>query len=312
MSESCVICDEQIGDNTRQFSLSDRRKGLVGQWRLSECGSCGVVAMRPIPTDEQLAKYYASYYSSTVKISFIPKTGNRYPNLRKWFHKISGDVDPRDFVTVPKGGRVLDYGCGYGGYLTDFHERGIDISGAEISVDVVDQCCKHGYDVHKVDDFSSIPFKDEEFDVVYLMQVFEHLKEPHIFLNELSRILKRGGVLYIAVPNADSFWRRKFGENWVSGWFTPFHLYHYNSKSLSTLAEQHGFEVVKNWSNTPVMWFRLNLKAFLYAKENRLDAQRSWLDNRVVGYVLMLVLRIIELPVRQRDCLVVKLRKMGE
>ena len=309
MNRSCLNCGKTLLDGARQWrTLRDRRKGLEGNWQLVECDNCGVISMAPMPTDEHLAAYYAAY-SEDDSVDLSPRRGSRYPKLRKLFHRISGDVDPRDFVHVPAGARVLDYGCGLAGYLCDFHDRGVAISGAEIAGNVVEACRRNGFDVHQVDDFSRIPFADAEFDVVYLMQVFEHLRDPHGFMQELARILKSGGMLYLAVPNSASIWRKIFGNNWVSGWFAPFHLFHYNRKALSALAMQHGFVVAESWSSTPESWFRLNLKAVLYPAENRLDRQKSWLDSAPIRYFLMLVLRIIELPFAERDCLVMKLKK---
>jgi SAM-dependent methyltransferase len=264
--------------------------------------------MLPLPTDEQLVSYYGAY-SQDDKVDLSQGVGSRHPKLRKLFHWLSGDVDPRDFVNVPAGARVLDYGCGHAGYLSDFHHRGVAISGAEIAEYAVEACRNHGYDVHKVDDFSHIPFDTCEFDIVYLMQVFEHLRDPHEFLQELARILKSGGMLYLAVPNAASIWRKVFSHNWVSGWFAPFHLFHYTCGTLEKLAGQHGFDLIDTWSRTPESWFRLNLKAILYPRENRLDWHRNWLDSRPVRYLLMLLLRTIELPFHEKDCLVIQLRK---
>jgi hypothetical protein len=111
------------------------------------------------------------------------------------------------------------------------------------------------------------------------------------------------------VPNINSVWRKVFGKNWVSGWFAPFHLFHYSRDSLAGLAGQHGFDLEASWSNTPESWFRLNLKAWIHPAENQLDWRASWLDARLVRYISMLLLRVIEIPVRERDCLVVKLIK---
>lgn len=310
MDHVCLNCGKMPSDNTQHWMVKDRRKGLQGSWQLIRCIHCDFISMMPMPTDEQLATYYA-VYSRDEKVDLSQRVGSRHPKLRKLFHRLSGDVDPRDFVHVPAGARVLDYGCGHAGYLSDFHDRGVAISGAEIAGYVVEACRDRGYDVHKVDDFSHIPFADDKFDIVYLMQVFEHLRDPHGFMKELARILKNGGMLYLAVPNAASIWRKVFGNNWVSGWFAPFHLFHYNRNTLASLAGQHGFDVVDSWSSTPVMWFRLNLKAWFYPAENNLDWRHSWLDSRPLGYLVMLLLRIIELPFRERDCLVMKLKKRG-
>jgi SAM-dependent methyltransferase len=204
---------------------------------------------------------------------------------------------------------VLDYGFGHASYLCDFHDRGVAISGAEIAGHLVEACRNNGLDVHKVDNFSRIPFKDGTFDIVYLMQVFEHLHDPHGSMKELARILKNEGMLYLALPNTASAWRKVFGKNWASGWFAPFHLFHYNRDTLAKMAGEHGFEVIESWSSTPESWFRLNLKACLYLNENQLESRPTWLDTLPIRYVLMILLRLIELPLRERDCLVIKFQK---
>ena len=302
----CSVC------NTSEMTLfgcySDRRKGLTGSWDIVECSNCGVLMLDPSPSAAQLSEYY-SVYSKNKHINFSLGLGAKYPLLRKAFHWLSGDIDPRDFIQVAVGSRVLDYGCGQAGCLIDFDAQGIKISGAEIDADVVAACQKQGIDVRQVENIDQIPFENDIFDVVYLMQVFEHLRNPHGFMAELARVLKNDGVLYLAVPNFDSIWRKVFAKNWVSGWFAPFHLFHYNRDSLTTLANQHGFDVIESWSRTPESWLRLNLKAIFYPKENQLDWHTSWLDQRVIRYLLMCMLRIIELPFRERDCLVIKLIK---
>lgn len=308
MDAICFGCGETASGGAGQWVLEDRRKGIRGSWRFVECAHCGIIFVMPMPTDEQLASYY-EVYSQDDQVNLSQGIGSRYPMLRKLFHWLSGDVDPRDFVHVPIGARVLDYGCGHAGYLSDFHHRGVAISGAEIADYAVKACRSHGYDVHKVDDFSHIPFKECEFDVVYLMQVFEHLRDPHEFLRELARILKSGGMLYLAVPNAASIWRKFFNINWVSGWFAPFHLFHYRRDVLEKMAGQHGFDRIHTWSRTPESWFRLNIKALLYSRENQLDWHRNWLDSRLARYLLMLILRMIELPFQEKDCLVIQFRK---
>ena len=310
MPRVCPNCEQVSTEDAWQISLNDRRKAVPGSWQLIKCNACGIISMQPMPNEAQLASYYA-VYARDDQVDLSRRAGSRHPRLRKWFHQFSGDVDPRDFVTVSDGERVLDYGCGLAGYLADFHDRGVAISGAEIAGYVVEACQRHGFDVHKVDDFSHIPFADQEFDIVYLMQVFEHLRDPHRFMQELGRILNNKGTLYLAVPNAASIWRKVFGANWVSGWYAPFHLFHYNRETLAGLAQQHGFVVTDCWSRTPDSWFRLNLKAFFYPSENQLDWRKTWLDSRPVRYLLMLLLRIIEFPFSERDCLVIKLQKQG-
>ena len=306
-SEPCFVCGA-AAKNGSTYQLIDRRMGVAGEWRLATCGACGVISMDPMPNDVQLGDYYSDY-AGDVPSDFSLKAGSRWPWLRKLFHHFSGDVDPRDFIRVSTGLRVLDYGCGNVGYLADFQARGVDIAGAELSVRVVDECQQNGFDIRQVKSFSEIPFGNAEFDIVYLMQVFEHLRDPNLFMEELGRILKPKGLLYLAVPNADSLWRGVFGRNWVSGWFAPFHLFHYSVRSLTQLAGMHGFTIVESWSNTPESWFRLNFEACLFPSDNMLDRRSSRLAATPIRIVLMCVLRFAELFIRNRDCLVIKLQK---
>lgn len=302
----CLICG--AGNLEKSCARNDRRRGFAGSWSLYKCKQCGVTAVYPSPSEIELSEYYSTY-SRNKSIIFSPRVGSRYPMLRKLFHWISGDIDPRDFIKPGTNSAILDYGCGEGGCLFDFHSRGIKISGAEISSEMVNVCQKAGLDVNQVTNLDHIPFEKGAFDIVYLMQVFEHLRNPHIFFDELFRVTKAGGLIYIAVPNNKSIWKNIFGKNWISGWFVPFHLFYYNEESLLKLAHQHGFEVQKLWSQTPESWFRLNLKACLYPNEIRLDERSSIIDSNLVRIPLMVLLRMLELFISQRDCLVIRLIK---
>lgn len=306
---ACFICG--AGELKILGLHNDRRKGLAGSWPLYECKQCGVVAVYPTPSEIALSEYYSAY-SHNQSVIFSPRAGSRYPLLRKLFHWLSGDVDPRDFVVPGVNSTMLDYGCGEAGCLYDFHSRGVKISGTEISAGMVNACQKAGLDVHQVSSPDHIPFGKNAFDIVYLMQVFEHLRNPHGFLDELLRVMKPGGVLFMAIPNSKSVWKKVFGKNWVSGWFVPYHLFHYDKASLSKLARQHGFDMLESWSRTPESWFRLNVKAWLYPNEMRLDERPSVVDSNLVRLPLIVVLRILELFIPQRDCLVVKLVKRGD
>jgi len=305
-SKCCPICNGLPSSTVS--NVVDRRKGIAGTWYVYQCQNCGVGYVSPPVSQEQLRTYY-SFYGSPDKIDKRKRWGARHPSLRKLAHRISGDVDPRDFVVVSAGQRVLDYGCGHGHYLSYFNERGLTASGAELSVPFVASCKSSGLDVRFVSDMDVIPFEDAQFDVVYLMQVFEHLANPNRMMEELSRVMRASGSLYLAVPNARSFWRKVFGENWVSGWFPPFHLFHYDSESLARLAKRHSFSIRRHWTATPERWFRLNVKAVLNKQSNRLDSTESLLDRLVLRVALLVFLRVVELFVGQRDCLIVELRK---
>jgi SAM-dependent methyltransferase len=310
MSHSCTICEAPIRGDVAHLSLSDRRRGIPGKWDIFECGGCGLLSRLPIPSQAELEGYYSAYHDQAPLILQKPRR-SRSRQLRTLYHRLSGDVDPRDFVKVPSGARVLDYGCGNAAYLADYHHDGVRISGADASENAVRRCVKHHLDVRLVDPHDRIPFEDHAFQVVYSMQVLEHLADPVAFFREVARVLTPKGMVYLSVPNKKSVWRKVFRKNWVSGWFPPFHLFHYDRDLLRSVAARHSFELVESWSSTPEPWLRLNLKAVFYPSENCLDRRTCWLDLRPVRFALMLALRLVELAVRERDCLVLVFRKVS-
>ena len=303
----CPLC----GGCETQFACAnrDRRRGIPGEWRYWECRTCRSLFQHPMPTFHELQGFYANY-THTDCIDRAPSRGTRWAALRRAYHVLTGDADPRDFVPARRGTRILDFGCGAAPYLNYFRSAGVDISGAEISPTLVAAHRAAGADVVLIESMERIPFANEEFDVVYLMQVIEHVLDPRELLAEVSRVLKRPGTLYLAMPNARSIWRRAFGARWVAGWFAPYHLFVYSMSGIRALAQATGFQVVRGWSVTPDSWLRLHLRATLRPGDNRLDARiPNWLDASLVRLPLALLLRAAELLVQERDCLVVELAK---
>ena len=304
----CFICNYGSLDKSSFHRHIDRRKGLKGSWTIGQCSHCNIESLYPRPSEEELNSFYEAYYDEG-KFVFRKEKHSNLAWLRKLYHKFTEDVDPRDFISPSAKAKILDYGCGGASYIQYFHNKGYDIWGADVSDEVVSQSKLNGLNVKKVNDFDEIPFPSDHFDIVYLMQVFEHLRDPNTFLKELNRVLVDRGHLYISIPNADSIWRRIFKKNWISGYFAPFHLAHYSEKTLTVLAEKYGFKVEKTFYRTPESWFRLNVKAFWHSEINDLGLYSSWIDSKLARVCLNVLLRAIEFPIRNRDCMTMHLRK---
>jgi SAM-dependent methyltransferase len=50
-------------------------------------------------------------------------------------------------------------------------------------------------------DATRMHFADESFEILYCYHVLEHIVNPAVALGEMKRVLKRGGILYLGVPN---------------------------------------------------------------------------------------------------------------
>ena len=97
---------------------------------------------------------------------------------------------------------ILEIGTGSGGIAAYFAAQNIQFNVQ--AVDVVDsRVTKDGYQFQLVNG-TTLPFKDESFDVVITNHVIEHVGESDAQLHhlcEIKRVLKKDGVAYLAVPN---------------------------------------------------------------------------------------------------------------
>lgn len=101
------------------------------------------------------------------------------------------------------GGSVLDLGCGDGMLLDSLKLRRNNVEGIDISQEAVKKCKVKG---HKAElfDFSDgkLPYADNHFDYVVVLDVLEHLYDPDTLLAEAKRVSRQFVIL--SVPNFSS------------------------------------------------------------------------------------------------------------
>ncbi len=103
----------------------------------------------------------------------------------------------------PEGGSVLEAGCGVGAQTKIIapknrktHFVSIDVSEESIrEAQSMASVCNIDNVEFRQADIYSLPFLDESFDGIILCFVLEHLKNPELALNELKRVLKKGGIV---------------------------------------------------------------------------------------------------------------------
>lgn len=104
-----------------------------------------------------------------------------------------------------KNASVLDVGCGTGLFLKPLIVAGCtQLYGVDGPQDFTGRALSRGYkEVSEVADLniSPLPGANESFDLVVCKDVFEHLLNPTHALSEISRVLKKDGMLLLHVPN---------------------------------------------------------------------------------------------------------------
>ena len=124
-------------------------------------------------------------------------TVGRYENLRQFPHWEEMLKLIQEFRS---GGRLLDVGCAYGLLVNEaskhFESYGIDVS--RFAVQKSKKYCKGNISRASA---ANLPFKDESFDAITLVDTLEHVPDYSNCLRDVVRILKKGGILLLQLPN---------------------------------------------------------------------------------------------------------------
>ena len=124
-----------------------------------------------------------------------------------------------------KGMSVLDVGCGTGNFSIKLAKMGLNVTGIDVSDNMLDvardKAKKGGLSIDFINmDARDMIFEDESFDGVISMAAIEFIQESEKVLNEMFRVVKKGGKIVIGTINRDSKWGelylgRAFQENSV-------------------------------------------------------------------------------------------------
>ena len=175
-------------------------------------------------------------------------------------------VKQRFFLSFKKDFKILELGCGIGRnamfikkYFNKVEYHGIDILPEE-----------------KVNSFinfrnvnleeSEFPYEASYFDAIIFTHVLEHLNNPLSLGNEINRILKKGGRIYVEAPNWSSILVPSFGfhreqHNPFNFYDDPTHIkpwtkhgiYEFLSENCKLKVQKVG--IVRNWMRIPLDLF---------------------------------------------------------
>lgn len=98
-----------------------------------------------------------------------------------------------------KGKKVLDVGCGAEAPLSYYlSKKGAEVEGGDVSKEFVKTAKKFAPKANISLFFAeSLPFEDETFDIVYLWDILEHVKNPYKAVKEAKRVCKKNGLIFI-------------------------------------------------------------------------------------------------------------------
>lgn len=224
-------------------------------YSIARCRQCGLWYVNPQPTAEELSEFYAQY-----------DDGEQWRSGEEHFNR----GVRRAILRAKRAGAVLDIGCGSGNFLRCMRAAGFSVSGIEPSGTGSEYAREaHGIEIHHgmIEDYLAA-HADQRFDVITLLNVLEHLRDPAQILLQLRQALAPNGVIAIVVPDArfhdflgrlrrgigfaDPYWLNR-PTSFLSGFKLPDHLCSFQPRTIKSLLQKCGFHVVA-LQNAPVVF----------------------------------------------------------
>lgn len=235
----CPVC----GFKTKPWR-SKKSQGVI--YKIEKCTGCGYAFVNPRPTEDEICCYYKSERhgnGTIVNLSSVLEREKTYPNstvdAKRIFNTIQKIMDS-DYYKQELN--LLDIGCGYGVFSKEAIDRGFNVSLIEMA-DTERTIAKQLTGVEPV----SVPFeqykcKAESFDAILMSQILEHAIDINLWIDKACKLLKKGGILAIALPNFNGIYRYILQENdpFIC---PPAHLNYFSPNSLAKLLQKYGFRV---------------------------------------------------------------------
>jgi SAM-dependent methyltransferase len=198
---------------------------------LAICRSCGTAWQCPPPSAELVARAYEDLRDDV----YVAEARSRRMAFRLAARLL------RRYAGRPEG-RLLDVGCSAGLFLDVARDAGWEVWGVEPSTWLSGIAAARFGDHIVNATLEASPFEPSHFSAITMWDVLEHVPAPRPFLERARGLLASGGILAINVPARDSLIARMFGQRWPL--LLPEHLVYFTRRSLRTLLEATGFEVL--------------------------------------------------------------------
>jgi SAM-dependent methyltransferase len=219
------------------------------------CQKCGFLFAVPLsnaPAPRYDEEYFDDFILRDEQNTLLP----HYDNIL------------RKAETLSSGRRMLDAGCGTGGFMDaarnkGWAPRGVDGSSAAIKY-VVDKRCIDA----SVVDLNSFILPKDAYDFVNSFHVIEHLSNPSHFLTQLHSTLVPGGLLSLGLPfyKKERIWlhyaiHKMRLANHPYDFNLPDHISYFSPKTLCSAVHRYGFDVIELWYDARVDYASLAARA---------------------------------------------------
>jgi SAM-dependent methyltransferase len=209
---------------------------------IHSCDKCGFMFAVPLARAADRHPYQSNYYDEFIERDKQADMLQAYAGILQEIEKMT------------PGRRLLDAGCGAGGFLHFAEGSGWSVTGLDASEAAV----RYSVETHHLNvflaDLNRCELPQKSYDVIWAFHVVEHLSNPLHFLKNAAAALEPSGVFYLGLP----FYPRariqfhqllyKIGiANYPFNFGLPDHVSYFNRSTLRKTLSNVGLEVTRTW-----------------------------------------------------------------
>jgi SAM-dependent methyltransferase len=276
--KNCLICNSENIVSLRSYKSKSE---LFLNKVLMKCNTCNLAFASPLPSDNELTSYNSKYFLNAhggisthpIVISFHSGINNIRAN-----HILDSINHPNIKIN-----KILEIGPGLGFIMEYFKKKYPDVEYSIIESDLEN--------LEKLKKLASNYFVDIDvvpnnyFDLVIISHVLEHTNNPVNFLKKIKLKIRKGGYIFIEVPNEDYKFKNEDEP----------HLLFFNQNSMRILLEKSELNCIRISNHGPEI-DRGFIKDFIFKLYNFLDYKLSKLGIQLPLYLLFPSLKIFLSP----------------
>ena len=243
---------------------SNETKKLFKQWNIyyHQCKDCDFVYSNPRLTDEGAYIWYNSdYYNAAMSTEhYIAENFNKYYSISLNEYHLNKFFEIFNRFNQSKNISIADVGCGSGAVIHYLKDKlgfknvvGFDLNASNLKF----AARFRKIEIRNVDIFDMDT--SQKFDIIITTENIEHVSDPIKYVEQIKKIIKPGGYLFLTTPHNDKLATKLMG---LSGdhFCAPNHQNYFNTANLNKLFTTNNFKIDSDWIDDTN---RFNSYAFL-------------------------------------------------
>lgn len=242
-NENLIVIGKRL--NSSQGKNPSNKKGITTT--IVKCQKCGMIFPNPLPVPVNLQDHYGVSPDAYWPEEYFVVVPDFLDGFIQQMNRIQN---------ISKGSKILDIGAGIGKGMISFERNGYDVYGIEPSETFYQFAIdKMHISKNKIQNVSleNCSFEENQFDVITMFAVLEHLYDPSKAVEQGMKWLKPGGLLFIEVPSSNWFIGKLINlyykitfQDYVgnlSPMHSPYHLFEFSKKSFEYHSKMNNYEI---------------------------------------------------------------------